>query len=57
MADEKVDDILESGAEEVVASDLGCLMQMCGRAEERGINLRCRYIAEILDESWIGPDR
>jgi L-lactate dehydrogenase complex protein LldE len=57
MADEKVDDIMESEAEEVVASDLGCLMQICGRAEERGVNLRCRYIAEILDEAWNGPDR
>lgn len=57
MADEKVNDIIDSGAQEVVASDLGCLMQICGRAEDRGINLRCRYIAEILDESWIGSDR
>jgi L-lactate dehydrogenase complex protein LldE len=57
MADEKIDDVLDSGAEEVVASDLGCLMQICGRAEERGINLRSLYIAEILDESWIGSDR
>ncbi len=56
MADEKVDDVVARGANEVVASDLGCLMQICGRAKARGIGLRCRYIAEILDEAWSGPD-
>ena len=49
MADEKVDDIIGKGVDAVVASDLGCLMQICGRAEARGITLRGRYIAEVID--------
>jgi L-lactate dehydrogenase complex protein LldE len=51
MADEKVDDMTAQGVDEVVASDLGCLMQICGRAEARGVSLPGRYIAEVLDEA------
>jgi len=51
MADEKVDDIAATGATTLVASDLGCLMQICGRAEARGVRLEGRYIAEVLDEA------
>jgi L-lactate dehydrogenase complex protein LldE len=49
MADEKVDDARRQGAEVVCASDLGCLMQITGRALERGEPLEGRYIAEVLD--------
>ena len=51
MADEKVDDLSEHEAEELVASDLGCLMQICGRARARSHDFSCRYIAEVLDEA------
>ena len=51
MADEKVDDVSEHGAEELVASDLGCLMQICGRARSRSVDFSCRYIAEVLAEA------
>lgn len=49
MADEKVDDAARTGAETVVASDLGCLMQIEGRARARGVPLRGAYVAEVLD--------
>jgi L-lactate dehydrogenase complex protein LldE len=51
MADEKVDDIAEHEADELVASDLGCLMQICGRARSRSVGFSCRYIAEVVDEA------
>jgi L-lactate dehydrogenase complex protein LldE len=51
MADEKVNDAASTGAPTVVASDIGCLMHICGRAKARGIALEGRYIAEILQES------
>ncbi|MGH2776200.1 MAG: (Fe-S)-binding protein [Actinomycetota bacterium] len=48
MADEKVDDIVTHGAHEVVASDAGCLMQICGRAGARDVSLPGRYIADVI---------
>jgi hypothetical protein len=32
-------------------SDLGCLMQIAGRAEARGVAVAGRYIAEVVDEA------
>lgn len=51
MADEKVDDIEARSVDEVVASDAGCLMQICGRAEKRGVDLPGRYIAEVVESA------
>ncbi len=57
MADEKVDDALERGAEFFCASDLGCLMQIAGRAGERGVGLPGRYIAEVVDQAQASGER
>jgi L-lactate dehydrogenase complex protein LldE len=54
MADEKVDDIAAHDVDEVIGSDLGCLMQIRGRAGARGMDVPCRYIAEVLDEAMDG---
>jgi L-lactate dehydrogenase complex protein LldE len=51
MADEKVDDMAAHDVDEVVAADLGCLMQITGRAEARAVKLPGRYIAEVVDEA------
>jgi L-lactate dehydrogenase complex protein LldE len=51
MGDEKVDDASARGADVLVASDLGCLMHICGRAQARGLPLPGRYIAELLDDA------
>jgi L-lactate dehydrogenase complex protein LldE len=51
MADEKVDDAKARGVDTIVACDLGCLMQICGRARARGVSLEGKYIAEVLDEA------
>jgi L-lactate dehydrogenase complex protein LldE len=48
MADNKIDDIAATGADIVLAGDLGCLMQIAGRLQRRGIPVQARHIAEVL---------
>jgi len=48
MVDAKVDDIVASGADTVVAGDLGCLMNISGRMQRRNIDIKARHVAEIL---------
>ncbi len=48
MVDTKVDDILSTGADTLLAGDLGCLMNMAGRLQRRGLDVRVRHIAEVL---------
>lgn len=50
MADDKLDDALAAGAEEIVGVDSSCLEHLAGRARRRGLDLRCLHIAEVLAE-------
>jgi L-lactate dehydrogenase complex protein LldE len=58
MVDDKVADIEATGAELVLAGDLGCLMNMAGRLKRRGSKVEARHVAEVLagalDEPPIG---
>lgn len=55
MVDAKVDDILATGADTLLAGDLGCLMNMAGRLQRRGSEIRVRHIAEVLAGMTDGP--
>ncbi len=48
MVDEKVARIRESGAELVLAGDLGCLMNIAGRLRRSGSGVEVRHYAEVL---------
>jgi L-lactate dehydrogenase complex protein LldE len=52
MVDEKVDHILETGAELVVGLDASCLMNIEGRLRRRGSRLQVRHLAEVLAAGW-----
>ncbi len=55
MTDKKIDAIAATGAQTVLAGDLGCLMAIAGRARRRGIALRSRHVAEVLAGMANGP--
>ena len=48
MVDEKIDNILASGAEVVTGCDISCLMNIQGRLSRRQESVRVMHIAEIL---------
>lgn len=48
MVDAKVDDILATGADTLLAGDLGCLLNLAGRLQRRGSDMRIRHVAEVL---------
>ncbi len=50
MADDKLDDALSVGAEEIVGIDTSCLEHLAGRARRRGLEIRCLHLAEVLAE-------
>jgi L-lactate dehydrogenase complex protein LldE len=58
MVGEKATDIADTGADTVLAGDLGCLMNMAGKLQRAGSNVRVRHIAEVLadmgDQAAIG---
>jgi L-lactate dehydrogenase complex protein LldE len=48
MASDKVADIKASGADCVLAGDLGCLLQIAGKLSRAGIAVDTRHVAEVL---------
>jgi L-lactate dehydrogenase complex protein LldE len=48
ILDEKVDDIAATGADTVIAGDLGCLLNIAGRLKRRGLKVKARHVAEVL---------
>jgi L-lactate dehydrogenase complex protein LldE len=48
MASDKVRDIVATGAEMVLAGDLGCLLNIAGLLQREGHSIRVRHVAEVL---------
>jgi L-lactate dehydrogenase complex protein LldE len=48
MASDKTADIVATGAETVLAGDLGCLLNIAGRLKRQGHTTHVRHIAEVL---------
>jgi L-lactate dehydrogenase complex protein LldE len=44
----KTENIAASGAETLLAGDLGCLMNMAGKLQREGSSIRARHVAEVL---------
>ncbi|MBL8675338.1 MAG: (Fe-S)-binding protein [Rhodospirillales bacterium] len=48
MLDDKIADIAGTGADTLLAGDLGCLMNMAGKLRREGRAVRVRHVAEVL---------
>jgi L-lactate dehydrogenase complex protein LldE len=60
MADDKIADAKNTGADMLLAGDLGCLLHLAGRISRTGLPLRVRHAAEVLagmaDTTAIGEE-
>lgn len=60
MADDKIADVVATGAEMLVGGDLGCLLHLSGRMARRGEKIAVRHAAEVMagfaGEPAIGED-
>jgi len=48
MARKKADDIVATGADLLLAGDMGCLLNMAGKLERDGAGIEVRHVAEVL---------
>jgi L-lactate dehydrogenase complex protein LldE len=48
MASDKARDSLATGAETILAGDLGCLLNLAGRLTREGQSINVRHVAEVL---------
>jgi len=52
MADQKVNNALQTGAEYLISTDLSCLMHLDGYIRHRKLNLKTMHIADVLASGW-----
>jgi len=52
MADQKVNNAIESGAEYIISTDLSCLMHIRGYAEKKDIPVKALHLADVLTMGW-----
>ncbi len=55
MVSDKAADIEASGADTLLAGDMGCLLNMAGKLSRRGSAVRVRHVAEVLAGMTDGP--
>jgi L-lactate dehydrogenase complex protein LldE len=55
MVKKKIDDVEDSGAKTVLAGDLGCLMNIAGKASRVGSEVEFRHVAEVLADATTEP--
>jgi L-lactate dehydrogenase complex protein LldE len=48
MVDAKADDLIATGADMVLAGDMGCLINIAGRLKRKGSKMQARHVAEVL---------
>jgi L-lactate dehydrogenase complex protein LldE len=48
MVSDKTADIASTGADTLLAGDMGCLLNMAGRLERQGSLVKVRHVAEVL---------
>lgn len=48
MADQKISNALETGAQYIISTDLSCLMHIDGVIKNKSLNLRTLHIADVL---------
>ena len=48
MVSDKIADIAGTGADTVLAGDMGCLLNIAGRLKREGSPVRVRHVAEVL---------
>ncbi len=53
--DAKIASLEKSGADLVLAGDLGCLLNIAGRLSRRGSAIQVRHVAEVLADMADGP--
>ncbi|MFZ1785772.1 MAG: (Fe-S)-binding protein [Ferruginibacter sp.] len=52
MADQKINNALETGAEYIISTDLSCLMQLDGFIKNKKLPLQTIHLADVLASGW-----
>ncbi|PTQ98157.1 L-lactate dehydrogenase complex protein LldE [Mucilaginibacter yixingensis] len=52
MAQQKVDNALEAGAEYIISTDASCLLHLQGYIDKNQLPIKCMHLADVLAHGW-----
>ena len=52
MAEQKITNIIATGATSVVSTDCSCIMQLSGIIKEKNLNIKTFHLADVLASGW-----
>ncbi|MBX2934435.1 MAG: (Fe-S)-binding protein [Ferruginibacter sp.] len=52
MADQKINNALDTGAQYIISTDLSCLMQLDGFIQHKNLPIKTMHIADVLANGW-----
>lgn len=52
MADQKVNNALQTKAEYIISTDLSCLMHIQGYMNHKGVEMKTMHLADVLASGW-----
>ena len=52
MADQKVNNAMETKAEYIISTDLSCLMHLQGYMKNKGLKMQTMHLADVLASGW-----
>ena len=52
MAEQKIQNAMDSGAEYIVSTDLSCLMQIQSVIDKQGLQMKTIHLADVLASGW-----
>lgn len=52
MADQKLNNALQTGADYIISTDLSCLMQLDGFIQHKKLPIKTMHIADVLASGW-----
>jgi L-lactate dehydrogenase complex protein LldE len=52
MAEQKISNAMETGADYIISTDLSCLMQIDGVIKNKGLDLKTIHLADVLASGW-----
>ena len=55
MVTDKAKSVAATGADTLLAGDMGCLLNMAGKLSREGASVRVRHVAEVLANMADGP--
>ena len=52
MAEQKIDNVLKTGASCIISTDMSCIMQLAGVIKQKNLTIETMHLADVIASGW-----